>query len=62
LGIEDRRFGYPIETIIRAATAGWTIIEVDVSYGPRAPGTSSKVTGSFTGTAKAVVDFYRVLS
>ena len=62
LEILDRRFGYPIETVIRAAGANWRILECDVTYGPRAEGTHSKVTGSVTGTAKAVRDFYKVMS
>lgn len=61
LGIEDRRFGYPFETVVRAARAGWRIREVDVDYLPRAAGTTSKVTGSARGTYRAVRDFYRVL-
>jgi hypothetical protein len=61
LGIEDRRFGYPFETVVRAANAGWRILEVDVDYYPRAEGTTSKVTGSARGTYRAVRDFYRVL-
>lgn len=61
LGIEDRRFGYPFETVVRAAHAGWRIQEVDVQYHPRAAGTTSKVTGSARGTYRAVRDFYRVL-
>ncbi len=56
LGVEDRRFGYPIELLVRAATAGWTVREVDVSYAPRTAG-RSKVTGSIAGTARALRDF-----
>lgn len=61
LGIEDRRFGYPFETVVRAAHAGWRIREVDVRYHPRAAGTKSKVTGTVRGTSRALRDFYRVL-
>jgi glycosyltransferase involved in cell wall biosynthesis len=61
LGSEDRRFGYPFETVVRAANAGWRIREVDVDYRPRAEGTTSKVSGSARGTYRAVRDFYRVL-
>ena len=32
LGVEDRRFGYPLELMLRAAEAGWTVREVDVAY------------------------------
>lgn len=61
LGVEDRRFGYPVELLDRAARAGWRIVELDVAYHPRAAGTRSKVSGSVSGTAKAVRDFLRVL-
>ena len=56
LGIEDRRFGYPIELLVRAARAGWRVREVDVAYAPRTAG-RSKVTGSLSGTARALRDF-----
>ena len=32
LGIEDRRFGWPLEMVLRAARAGWRIEEVPVPY------------------------------
>lgn len=56
LGVEDRRFGYPIELLVRAARAGWQVREVDVTYAPRTAG-NSKVTGSIAGTARALRDF-----
>lgn len=56
LGVEDRRFGYPIELLVRAARAGWQVHEVDVDYAPRTAG-RSKVTGSIAGTARALRDF-----
>lgn len=56
LGIQDRRFGYPIELLVRAAAAGWRVLEVDVDYAPRTAG-RSKVTGSITGTVRALRDF-----
>ncbi|MCW2830125.1 MAG: glycosyltransferase [Aeromicrobium sp.] len=61
LGVEDRRFGYPLELMLRAAEAGWTVQEVDVSYGRRAAGTKSKVSGSVRGTARVVHDFAKVM-
>jgi glycosyltransferase involved in cell wall biosynthesis len=61
LGVEDRRFGYPLELMLRASGAGWTVREVDVAYDRRAAGTKSKVSGSARGTARAVQDFARVL-
>jgi glycosyltransferase involved in cell wall biosynthesis len=62
LDLRDRRFGYPLEMIVAAARAGWRVVEVDVDYAPRAAGTRSKVTGTATGTARAVRDMARVLA
>lgn len=60
LGIADRRSGYPLETVLRAAAAGWRIVEVPVPYGPRTG--RSKVTGTVRGTAVAIRDMRRVLA
>ena len=62
LDILDRRFGYPLELMRRAAQAGWTIREVDIDYRERAKGTRSKVSGSVRGTARVVVDFAKVMT
>jgi len=59
LGVEDRRFGWPLEMVLRAAHAGWRVREVPVSYVPRIG--QSKVTGTLSGTARAVKDMARVL-
>ncbi|GIH15001.1 glycosyl transferase [Rugosimonospora africana] len=59
LGLTDRRFGYPLEMVLRAARSGWRIAEVDVDYAPRAGG-RSKVTGTVRGTLRAVADMSRV--
>ena len=61
LGLVDRRFGYPLETLLAVSRAGWRVTEVDVSYRRRAVGTRSKVTGSLRGTVRTVADFARVL-
>ncbi|RYJ06509.1 MAG: glycosyltransferase family 2 protein [Actinomycetales bacterium] len=61
LGVEDRRFGYPLEMMLKAAAAGWTVRELDVRYLPRAAGTRSKVSGSVRGTARVIHDFAGVL-
>ncbi|MDQ2797920.1 MAG: glycosyltransferase family 2 protein [Actinomycetota bacterium] len=60
LPITDRRSGYPVETVLRAAEAGWTIVGVDVAYTPRAG--RSKVTGTMRGTLQAVRDMSAVLA
>lgn len=61
LGITDRRFGYPLEMVLRAARAGWRIEERPVDYRPRAGG-RSKVTGTVRGTARAVRDMAAALA
>ena len=61
LALADRRFGYPLEMVIRAAEAGWQIEERDVPYHPRAAG-KSKVTGTVRGTLQTVRDMRRVLA
>ena len=60
LGIADRRFGWPLEMVLRAAAAGWRIEEVAVAYRPRIG--RSKVTGTVLGTARAIGDMARALS
>jgi dTDP-L-rhamnose 4-epimerase len=59
LGMTDRRSGYPLETVVRAADAGWRVDEVDVPYLPRSG--ASKVTGTWRGTWTAVRDMTAVL-
>lgn len=61
LGVADRRSGYPLELLVRAAAAGWRVVEVDVDYGPRVGG-KSKVSGSVRGSVTAAVDFWKVIS
>jgi glycosyltransferase involved in cell wall biosynthesis len=60
LDLQDRRSGYPLETVVKAADAGWRIAEVDVDYLPRSG--RSKVTGTPLGAARAVLDMSKVLS
>jgi len=62
LGVQDRRFGYPVELLQRAQAAGWRFSEHDVIYHPRAEGTRSKVSGSVRGSLRAARDFARVLT
>jgi glycosyltransferase involved in cell wall biosynthesis len=54
LALRDRRFGYPLEMVLRAAAAGWLVDETPVRYRARAG--RSKVTGTVRGTARAVAD------
>jgi glycosyltransferase involved in cell wall biosynthesis len=62
LGISDRRFGYPLEMVTRAADAGWRVHEVDVDYGLRTAGSRSKVTGTVLGTVRTVRDMRGALA
>ena len=59
--MRDRRFGYPVELLVRAQAAGWRLTEHDIAYHPRAEGTRSKVSGSVKGSLRATRDFARVL-
>lgn len=61
LGVRDRRFGWPLELVVRAAADGWRIGEVQVAYHPRHGG-RSKVTGSLRGTLRTVRDMAAVLA
>ncbi|MEV6685852.1 glycosyltransferase family 2 protein [Streptomyces sp. NPDC051130] len=60
LDLTDRRSGYPLQMVVRAADAGWRVREVDVPYLPRSG--KSKVTGTWRGTWQAVRDMSRVLA
>lgn len=60
LELRDRRSGYPLEMVLRAAAAGWRITEVSASYAPRVG--RSKVTGTLRGTVTAIADMSRLLA
>jgi glycosyltransferase involved in cell wall biosynthesis len=60
LGLVDRRFGWPLEMVVRAAEEGWRIDEVDVTYLPRQG--RSKVTGTVRGTLRTVRDMVAALA
>ncbi|WP_232320620.1 glycosyltransferase family 2 protein [Herbidospora daliensis] len=59
LDLTDRRSGYPLQMVVRAADAGWRVREIDVPYLPRSG--KSKVTGTWKGTFQAVMDMRGVL-
>lgn len=61
LGIRDRRFGWPLEMVMRAAAADWRIAELPVPYLRRAGG-RSKVSGSVRGSLRAFRDMAAVLA
>jgi glycosyltransferase involved in cell wall biosynthesis len=59
LGIQDRRFGWPLEMVMRAVAEGWQIEEVNVRYQARIG--KSKVTGTVKGTLRTVKDMSELL-
>lgn len=59
LGMTDRRSGWPLEMVLKAAKAGWRIHSVPVAYHERVG--RSKVTGTVMGTVRAVGDMGRLL-
>ena len=60
LGIRDRRFGWPLEMVLRAHAEGWRIEEDRVRYRPRAG--RSKVTGTVRGTLRTIRDMRSALT
>jgi glycosyltransferase involved in cell wall biosynthesis len=60
LAVSDRRSGYPVETVVRAARAGWQIVQLDVDYHPRIG--ASKVTGTARGYLTAIRDSQAALA
>ena len=61
LDLRDRGFGWPLEMVIKAGVAGWTVAEVGVSYRVRAGG-RSKVSGSARGTLRALRDMAALIA
>lgn len=59
LDLTDRRSGYPLQVVVRAADAGRRIREPDVPYRPRTG--TSKVTGTWRGIWHTVHDMCAVL-
>jgi hypothetical protein len=60
LDLRDRRSGYPLEMLLRAADQEWRVLEVEAPYSPRIG--RSKVTGTVRGTTTAVRDMSRLLA
>jgi glycosyltransferase involved in cell wall biosynthesis len=59
LDLRDRRSGYPLEMVLAASRAGWTIVERDSAYSPRIG--RSKVTGTLRGSITAARDMSGLL-
>ena len=59
LDLQDRRFGWPLEMVLKAHAAGWRIASTDITYTRREG--RSKVTGTVRGTLRTIADMNRVL-
>ena len=59
LGMQDRRSGWPLEMVLKAADHGWKIRCVPVEYTEREG--RSKVTGTVKGTLRAIGDMGKLL-
>jgi glycosyltransferase involved in cell wall biosynthesis len=59
LGLQDRRSGWPLEMVVKAAAAGWTIAGAPVPYAQREG--RSKVTGTVRGTIQTIGDMGAIL-
>jgi glycosyltransferase involved in cell wall biosynthesis len=59
LDLRDRRSGWPLEMVVKAAAAGWSIAGTPIPYAERKG--RSKVTGTVRGTIQAVTDMSAIL-
>ena len=59
LGLEDRRSGWPLEMVVKAAAAGWSVADAPVPYAEREG--RSKVTGTVRGTIQTIGDMGTIL-
>jgi glycosyltransferase involved in cell wall biosynthesis len=59
LDLRDRRSGWPLEMVVKAAAAGWTVVDLGVPYMERRG--RSKVTGTLRGTLQAIGDMRAIL-
>jgi glycosyltransferase involved in cell wall biosynthesis len=61
LRLNDLTYGWPTEMIVKAARAGWRIVEVPVSWHRRAAG-RSKISGTVRGSALATAHILRTIA
>ncbi len=59
LDLRDRRSGWPLEMVVKALAAGWTVADTPVPYVEREG--RSKVTGTVRGTVQAIGDMGAIL-
>lgn len=54
LDLRDRRSGWPLEMVLKAVSAGWSVVDTPVPYAERQG--RSKVTGTVRGTIQTIGD------
>ena len=59
LDLRDRRSGWPLEMVVKAAAAGWSIADTPIPYAERQG--RSKVTGTVRGTIQTIGDMGAIL-
>jgi glycosyltransferase involved in cell wall biosynthesis len=59
LDLTDRRSGWPLEMVVKAVAAGWTVVDTPVPYAERQG--RSKVTGTVRGTIQTIGDMGTIL-
>jgi glycosyltransferase involved in cell wall biosynthesis len=59
LDLRDRRSGWPLEMVVKAVAAGWSVVDAPVPYAERQG--RSKVTGTVRGTIQAIGDMGAIL-
>jgi dTDP-L-rhamnose 4-epimerase len=59
LDLRDRRSGWPLEMVVKAAAAGWSVVDAPVPYTERQG--RSKVTGTVRGTIQTIGDMGAIL-
>jgi glycosyltransferase involved in cell wall biosynthesis len=59
LDLQDRRSGWPLEMVVKAVAAGWSVVDTPVPYSEREG--RSKVTGTIRGTFQTIGDMGAIL-
>jgi glycosyltransferase involved in cell wall biosynthesis len=59
LDLRDRRSGWPLEMVVKAVAAGWSVADTPVPYAERQG--RSKVTGTVRGTIQTIGDMGAIL-
>jgi glycosyltransferase involved in cell wall biosynthesis len=59
LDLRDRRRGWPLEMVVKAVAAGWSVVDAPVPYTERQG--RSKVTGTVRGTIQTIGDMGAIL-